>query len=74
VHITQGDYEGKSVIISWITPDEAGSSTVIYWPQGTDFKLQAHGFFLTYKYFNYTSGYIHHCTIQNLEVCFLFFN
>ncbi|MCI11934.1 purple acid phosphatase 2-like, partial [Trifolium medium] len=46
VHITQGDHEGKCVIISWITPDEAGSSTVIYWAEGTQFKLQAHGFFL----------------------------
>lgn len=60
---------GKAVIISWITPDEPGSSTVIYWAENSsDFKWQADGFFLTYKYFNYTSGYIHHCTIQNLEV------
>ncbi|GAU34927.1 hypothetical protein TSUD_312580, partial [Trifolium subterraneum] len=43
VHITQGDHEGKGVIISWITPDEAGSSTVNYWAEGTEFKLQAHG-------------------------------
>ncbi|KAK2446448.1 purple acid phosphatase [Trifolium repens] len=26
VHITQGDHEGKSVIISWITPDEADNN------------------------------------------------
>ncbi|KAJ6412090.1 hypothetical protein OIU84_005200 [Salix udensis] len=25
------------------------------------------GFILKYKYFNYTSGYIHHCTIKDLE-------
>ncbi|XP_061350737.1 purple acid phosphatase 2-like isoform X2 [Gastrolobium bilobum] len=68
VHITQGDHVGKGVIISWITPDEPGSSTVIYWAEDSKFKWQAYGFFLTYKYFNYTSGYIHHCTIQNLEV------
>ncbi|XP_061350741.1 purple acid phosphatase 2-like isoform X5 [Gastrolobium bilobum] len=67
VHITQGDHVGKGVIISWITPDEPGSSTVIYWAEDSKFKWQAYGFFLTYKYFNYTSGYIHHCTIQNLE-------
>ncbi|CAL0327008.1 unnamed protein product [Lupinus luteus] len=68
VHITQGDHEGKGVTISWITPHEPGSSTVIYWAQDSESKLQAHGFFLTYHYFNYTSGYIHHCPIQNLEV------
>ncbi|KAE9586737.1 hypothetical protein Lal_00004477 [Lupinus albus] len=67
VHITQGDHEGKGVIISWITPHEPGSSTVIYWAENSESKFQAHGFFLTYNYFNYTSGYIHHCTIQNLE-------
>lgn len=68
MHITQGDHVGKGVIISWVTPDEPGSSTVIYWAEGSEFNWQAHGFFLTYKYFNYTSGYIHHCTIHNLEV------
>ncbi|OIW14827.1 hypothetical protein TanjilG_17052 [Lupinus angustifolius] len=67
VHITQGDYEGKGVIISWVTPHEPGSSTVIYWAENSESKLQVHGFFLTYNYFNYTSGYIHHCTIHNLE-------
>ncbi|XP_054791613.1 purple acid phosphatase 2-like isoform X2 [Prosopis cineraria] len=67
VHITQGDHLGKGVIISWITQDEPGSSTVIYWAQDSRLRKQAQGFFLSYKYFNYTSGYIHHCTIENLE-------
>ncbi|KAF7817607.1 purple acid phosphatase 2-like [Senna tora] len=67
VHITQGDHLGKSVIISWITPDEPGSSTVVYWAQDTRLKRQAHGFFVTYRFFNYTSAYIHHCTIENLK-------
>ncbi|XP_009335656.2 purple acid phosphatase 2 [Pyrus x bretschneideri] len=68
VHITQGDHEGKGVIVSWVTPDEPGSSTVIYWAENnTSLKKSAQATVLTYKYFNYTSGYIHHCTIDNLE-------
>ncbi|KAK4274811.1 hypothetical protein QN277_017983 [Acacia crassicarpa] len=67
VHLTQGDHLGKGVIVSWITQDEPGSSTVVYWAQHSQLKLQAHGFFLTYNYYNYTSGYIHHCTIENLK-------
>ncbi|KAG5018255.1 hypothetical protein JHK87_014110 [Glycine soja] len=63
----QGDHVGKGVIISWITPHEPGSSTVKYWAENSEFELKAHGFYLAYKYFNYTSGYIHHCTIHNLE-------
>nr|QDK54967.1 purple acid phosphatase 12 [Stylosanthes guianensis] len=68
VHITQGDHVGKGVIISWITTEEPGSSSVTYWPEEQESnKLQAHGYFLTYNFFNYTSGYIHHCTLQDLE-------
>ena len=59
---------GKGVIISWVTPDEPGSSTVVYWAEESESKWQADGFFLTYKFFNYTSGYIHHCTMHDLEV------
>ncbi|GAV73341.1 Metallophos domain-containing protein/Metallophos_C domain-containing protein [Cephalotus follicularis] len=67
VHITQGDHVGKGVIITWITPDEPGSSTVIYWAENSDLKNYATGTVLKYKYFDYTSGYIHHCTITDLE-------
>lgn len=67
VHITQGDHVGKGVIVSWVTPDEPGSNTVLYWAESSQLKSRADGFFRTYKYFNYTSGYIHHCTIKNLE-------
>lgn len=67
VHITQGDYNGKGVIISWITADEPGSNTVIYWAENSKENNSAEGILLTYKYFNYTSGYIHHCTITDLE-------
>ncbi|PSR99636.1 Purple acid phosphatase [Actinidia chinensis var. chinensis] len=67
VHITQGDHEGRGVIISWITPDEPGSNTVVYWAENSTLKNHTDGIVLTYKYFSYTSGFIHHCTIKNLE-------
>ena len=69
VHITQGDYEGNAVIVSWTTPDEPGSNTVLYWAENSKTKSHAEGIVITYKYFNYTSGFIHHCTIKNLKVC-----
>ncbi|KAA8537570.1 hypothetical protein F0562_027178 [Nyssa sinensis] len=67
VHITQGAYEGNGVIVSWITPDEPGSNTVLYWAEDSELKNSADGIVVTYKYFNYTSGYIHHSSIKNLE-------
>ncbi|CAH9083243.1 unnamed protein product [Cuscuta epithymum] len=68
VHITQGDYEGKGVIISWITPHEPGSNTVVYWAaENSNVKSRAEGIVVAYKFGNYTSGYIHHSTIKNLE-------
>lgn len=81
VHITQGDHDGKGVIISWVTPEEPGSSEVIYWAENTDLKNYAVGTVVTYTYYNYSSPYIHHCTIKNLEVsktdgltCFKIYN
>lgn len=70
VHITQGDYLGKGVIVSWVTMEEPGSSTVVYWSEN-DQKKKKKGKYTSYKYYNYTSGYIHHCTIKNLEVSFV---
>ncbi|KAL3614034.1 prolyl aminopeptidase [Castilleja foliolosa] len=67
VHITQGDHKGKAVIVSWVTPDEPGSSIVQFWAENSNQKHQAKGRVKTYKYYNYTSGYIHHCTIRNLN-------
>ncbi|XP_057975821.1 purple acid phosphatase-like isoform X2 [Malania oleifera] len=67
VHITQGDLVGKGVLISWVTPDEPGSSTVLYWTEGSKQKREAEGIVVTYKYYNYTSGFIHHCTLDDLE-------
>ncbi|XP_038887332.1 purple acid phosphatase 2 [Benincasa hispida] len=67
VHITQGDHEGKAVIVSWVTPDKPGSNKVSYWSEKSKQKKQAFGKVYTYKFYNYTSGYIHHCTIENLK-------
>ncbi|KAJ4702028.1 Purple acid phosphatase [Melia azedarach] len=67
VHITQGDHGGKGVLVSWVTPDEPGSNTVRYWAENSTHKQEAEGIVLTYKFYNYTSGYIHHCTINALE-------
>lgn len=69
VHITQGDYEGKSVIVSWVTPKKTGSNLVLYGKANDKHKLiSALAKVTTYKYYNYTSGYIHHCTLNDLEV------
>ncbi|PWA99271.1 purple acid phosphatase [Artemisia annua] len=67
VHITQGDHVGRAVIVSWVTQDEPGSSTVVYWAEKNNQKFKATGRTTTYKYYNYTSGFIHHCNIMNLE-------
>ncbi|CAE5962255.1 unnamed protein product [Arabidopsis arenosa] len=67
VHITQGDVEGKAVIVSWVTQEAKGSNKVIYWKDNSSKKHKAHGKTNTYKFYNYTSGYIHHCPIRNLE-------
>lgn len=70
VHITQGDYEANSVIVSWVTEVEIGSSTVIYWAEDSEDVRSADGIVTMYKFYNYTSGYIHHCAIKDLEVIF----
>lgn len=53
--------------------EEAGSNTIIYWKENNSKeKKQAHGRVKTYKFYNYTSGYIHHCNLKNLEVILKF--
>uniref|UniRef100_A0A7N0SZT2 acid phosphatase n=1 Tax=Kalanchoe fedtschenkoi TaxID=63787 RepID=A0A7N0SZT2_KALFE len=66
VHITQGDHEGKGMIVSWVTQDEPGSSKLIYWTENGK-KQAAFGLITTYNYYTYKSGYIHHCNLKNLE-------
>ncbi|KAL6496455.1 hypothetical protein OROGR_029713 [Orobanche gracilis] len=68
VHITQGDEKGKAVIVSWVTVDAPGSSIVLYWANNSNEKKHmAKGKVITYQFYNYTSGFIHHCTIRNLK-------
>ena len=74
VHITQGDYDGRGVIISWVTPAKKHPDVVSYWAAGAEGKHKhkhkhtVHSAITTYKYYNYNSGYIHHATIKGLEV------
>lgn len=65
---------GKAMIVSWVTIDEPGSSTVLYWGKNSKQKRQAEGKTVTYKFYNYTSGFIHHCTIRNLKVISTFYH
>ncbi|GAB2291778.1 Purple acid phosphatase 10, variant 2 [Dionaea muscipula] len=67
VHITQGDVEGKAVIVSWTTMKKPGSNKVLYWKELSKEKMEANGNIAKYKFYDYTSGYIHHCTIEHLE-------
>ncbi|KAL9675989.1 hypothetical protein QQ045_004200 [Rhodiola kirilowii] len=66
VHITQGDLVGKAMIVSWVTMEEPGLSTVTYWTQ-YGYRKSARGRFTTYKFYTYKSGFIHHCTLNNLK-------
>ncbi|KAJ4754527.1 Purple acid phosphatase [Rhynchospora pubera] len=67
VHITQGDVDGNAVIVSWVTPDEPGSSVVLYGTSKHNLDKMKTGKHTQYKYYNYTSGFIHHCTIRHLK-------
>lgn len=68
MHITQGDYDGKAVIISWVTPDEPGSSRVQYGTSDNNFQVSTEGTVSNYTFYKYKSGYIHHCLVEGLEV------
>ncbi|GAB4828232.1 Bifunctional purple acid phosphatase 26 [Ancistrocladus abbreviatus] len=67
VHITQGDYDGKAVIISWVTADEPGSSKVQYGTSEEKYGFTAEGTVTKYTFYKYNSGYIHHCLVDGLE-------
>ncbi|XP_073150383.1 bifunctional purple acid phosphatase 26 [Henckelia pumila] len=67
VHITQGDYDGKAVIISWVTADEPGSNTVRYGLSEGKYEFTADGTFQNYTFYNYKSGYIHQCLVDGLQ-------
>ncbi|GMP31847.1 hypothetical protein CsSME_00005897 [Camellia sinensis var. sinensis] len=76
VHITQGDHEGRGMIISWVTPVERYPNVVTYWEADTEHehnkhkhyhKQKTHSTITTYRYYDYSSGYIHHATIKHLK-------
>jgi len=54
-----------------VTANELGSSTVMYSevsPDPEKMELCVEGTHTRYDYFNYTSGFIHHCNLTNLKV------
>jgi hypothetical protein len=67
VHITQGDYYGKAVIVSWVTPSAPDVSEVYYGTEKGNYTKTAVGKMTTYTYYNYTSGFIHHAVIKDLK-------
>ena len=67
VHITQGNYDGNAVIISWITFDEPGSSKVQYGKSDKNYEFSAEGKMTNYTFYKYNSGYIHHVLVDGLE-------
>lgn len=71
VHITQGDYDGKAIIISWVTTAEPGNNEVLYGTEKNVYNLKAQGDVRNYTFCDYKSGYIHHCLVSDLEVSLL---
>ncbi|CAF2247752.1 unnamed protein product [Brassica rapa subsp. narinosa] len=71
VHLTQGDHNGRGMIISWVTPlNLDGSNVVTYWiaSNGSDIKRRKKkASTSSYKFYDYSSGFLHHATIKNLE-------
>ncbi|KAG2277843.1 hypothetical protein Bca52824_060398 [Brassica carinata] len=70
VHITQGDHNGRGMIISWVTPiNDDGSNFVKYWITDSDesTKESAEASTSSYTYYDYTSGFLHHATIKGLK-------
>lgn len=67
VHITQGDYDGKAVIISWVTPYLHGSHTVYYGTSEGDYPYKAKATNTSYSFSAYKSGQIFHCLIDGLD-------
>ncbi|KAJ8639114.1 hypothetical protein MRB53_015808 [Persea americana] len=61
---------GRSVIVSWVTPSAPGSNIIQYGKvySKTEFEARSNDA-ISYKFYNYTSGFIHQCIIDNLEAC-----
>ncbi len=67
VHLTQGDYLGKAVIVTWIT-DQTAAPIVYYGTKEGSYVYNQTGFTTQYSFYNYTSGFIHIVTLSDLEV------
>jgi hypothetical protein len=67
VHITQGDYDGKAVIVTWVTPDKPAPSKVHYGKTQGKYEFTAEGKMTNYTFYKYKSGFIHQCLVDNLE-------
>uniref|UniRef100_A0A1J3J9J4 Purple acid phosphatase n=1 Tax=Noccaea caerulescens TaxID=107243 RepID=A0A1J3J9J4_NOCCA len=73
VHITQGDRDGRGVIVSWVTPlNLDGSGIVTYWKASNSsdvktVKKKKQATTQSYRFHDYTSGFLHHATIKHLE-------
>lgn len=67
VHITQGDYDGKAVLISWVTSSEPGKGEVSYGTVENTYEKSVQCELTNYTYYNYKSGFIHHCLVDELE-------
>ncbi|KAF2909021.1 hypothetical protein DAI22_12g225200 [Oryza sativa Japonica Group] len=57
---------GTAMTVSWVTANELGSNTVRYGSSPEKLDRAAEGSHTRYDYFNYTSGFIHHCTLTGL--------
>ncbi|KAJ6829247.1 phosphoenolpyruvate phosphatase-like [Iris pallida] len=66
VHITQGDYDGRAVIVSWVT-NTPEPSEMLYGKSEHNYDHNARGKTTNYTYYDYKSGYIHHALIDSLE-------
>lgn len=66
VHLTQGDYLGKAVIVTWIT-EQTAAPIVYYGTQNGSYVDSQTGNTTQYTFYNYTSGFIHIVTLSDLE-------
>ncbi|MCO5562362.1 hypothetical protein L7F22_015988 [Adiantum nelumboides] len=67
VHITQGDYDGRAVIISWVRPSNQAPHVLSYGlANDTSQFVEVNSNITSYTFANYKSGFIHHCVIKDL--------
>jgi hypothetical protein len=66
VHLTQGDFDGKAVIVSYVTVKPT-KPKVYYGKTSGMHPWAAQGYSTQYQFYNYTSGFIHHVVIAGLE-------